>query len=88
MIEVNEMKDGKILPQRSPYKDRFQEFLEEFKQYEKKYLIEKAQNEFLDAFSKWLKTRKLEDKLEAIRKGMQLEALDATFSLKAIFPLK
>ncbi len=82
------MKDGRILPQRSPYQDRFQEFLEGFKQYEKKYLIEKAQNEFLDAFSKWLKTRKLEDKLEAIKKGMQLEAIDATFSLKAIFPLK
>lgn len=82
------MKDGRILPQRSPYQDRFQEFLEGFKEYEKKYLIEKAQDEFLDAFSKWLKTRSLKDKLEAIRKGMQLENLDSSFSLKTIFPLK
>jgi hypothetical protein len=85
---VKEMKDGRILPQRRPYQDRFQEFLEGFKEYERKYLIEKAQDEFLDAFSKWLKTRSLKDKLEAIRKGMQLEALDSTFSLKTIFPLK
>lgn len=81
------MRDWRTLPQSSPFKDRFEEFLKEFKEYEKLCLIKKAQDEFLDAYSRWLKSGELKDKLEAIRKGIGLEALDSSFHLKQIFPL-
>ena len=82
------MKDKRILPQRRPYRDRFGEFLDGFKEYEKERLIKKAQDDFLDAYSLWLKTKELKNKLEAIRKGMKLEALDSKFSLQQLFPLR
>lgn len=82
------MEDWRILPQSSPSKDRFEEFLKEFKEYDRQYSIRKAQDEFLDAYSCWLKTHDSKYKLEAIRKGMKLEALDPSFSLQQIFPLK
>ena len=82
------MKDRKLLPQNRGPKGKFEEFLEGFKEYEKEYLLEDTQDEFLDAYSRWLKTKLLKDKLTAIRIGMKLEALDAEFSLKQIFPLK
>ncbi len=82
------MKDKRLLPKNSPSKDNFAEFLQGFLDYEKALLIKKAQDEFLDAYSNWLKTKILKDKLIAIRKGMQLEAVDREFSLQQIFPLK
>ena len=82
------MKDRRILPQSMPSKDNFRDFLEGFQAYEKEILIRKAQDEFLDAYSRWLKTRALKEKLTAIRKGMKLESVDVQFSLKCIFPLK
>jgi len=82
------MKDKKILPQNRDSKRKFEEFLEGFKEYEREFLLENTQDEFLDAYSRWLKTRLLKDKLTAIRIGMKLEALGAEFSLKQIFPLR
>jgi hypothetical protein len=70
------------------YKDRFQQFLVEFSEYEKEYLIRKKQDEFLDSYSRWIKTKSLKDKLTAIKKGIELEALDESFSLQKIFPLR
>lgn len=81
------MKDWRTAKQ-SRFSDRFEEFLREFRKYEKQYLIRKAQDEFLDAYSRWLKTRNLNDKLDAIRKAMKLEALDSSFSLRRVFPPK
>jgi len=82
------MKDKKILPQNRGPQGKFEEFLEGFKEYEREFLLESTQDEFLDAYSRWLKTGLLKDKLTAIRTGMKLETLDAGFSLKQIFPLK
>ncbi|MDP8234588.1 MAG: hypothetical protein P9M06_07335 [Candidatus Saelkia tenebricola] len=82
------MKDKKILPQSKEPKGEFEAFLKDFQEYESKFLIERAQNEFLDAYSRWLKSRLLADKLKAIRKGMKFEALSNEFSLQQIFPLK
>ena len=65
------MKERRILPQSMPSRDNFRDFLEGFKAYEKEILIKKSQDEFLDAYSKWLKTRSLKEKLAAIRKGMK-----------------
>ena len=81
------MKDWRTAKQ-SRFSDRFEEFLREFKEYERQYLIRKAQDEFLDAYSRWLKTKKLDDKLDAIRKAMKLEALDSNFALRQVFPPK
>jgi hypothetical protein len=82
------MKDKKILPNNENSNSRFNEFLEDFQEYERDILAHKAEDDFLDAYSRWLKTRSLSSKLEAIRKGMKFEALNPDFSLACIFPLK
>ncbi|MDD5614135.1 MAG: hypothetical protein PHQ54_03575 [Candidatus Omnitrophica bacterium] len=82
------MKDRKLLPNNENSEGKFEEFLEGFREYEKDILASKAQDAFLDAYSLWLKTKSLKDKLEAIKLGMRFEALNPAFSLANIFPLK
>ncbi|MDP8216095.1 MAG: hypothetical protein P9L98_02075 [Candidatus Kaelpia imicola] len=78
------MKDKKILSSSENSNSKFEEFLEDFQEYER----DKAENAFLDAYSRWLKTKALKDKLEAMKKGIKFEALNSQFSLAFIFPLK
>ncbi|MDP8252984.1 MAG: hypothetical protein P9X27_01105 [Candidatus Kaelpia aquatica] len=82
------MKDKKTLSGNENSNSKFEEFFEDFQEYERDILAHEAEDAFLDAFSRWLKTKALNDKLEAIRKGMKFEALDPQFSLALIFPLK
>ena len=82
------MKDKKILSNNGNSNSKFKNFLEDFQEYEKDVLTHKAEDDFLDAYSVWLKTKSLKSKLEAIRKGMKFEALNPQFSLACIFPLK
>lgn len=82
------MRDNRKLLRDQDNEDRFSQFLSAFLEYEREYMIKKKQDEFLDAYSKWIKTKSLKDKLNAIKKGMELEALDENFSLQKIFPLR
>ncbi len=82
------MKDKKTLSNKKNSSSRIEAFLEDFQEYERNTLTHKAEDDFLDAYSCWLKTKALKDKLEAIRKGMRFEAINPQFSLAFLFPLK
>ncbi len=70
---------------RSLAPDKFNEFLREFREYEKSILIREKEDLFLDGYSLWLRSKEERDKLRVIKLALELELLGEYIDIKKIF---
>lgn len=74
------MKEHDLLPTtRELFESRFARFVKDLAKYEREQLIRERQDEFLDAYSRWIKLKSTALKHRVLAIARQLEILDPSF---------
>jgi hypothetical protein len=66
----------------------FEEFLKQFKKYEKEMHIKVLRDKFLDAYSFWLKNTSKANKLTVLHSALKLASVDKSFKITELFKRK